>query len=237
MRVFQRVARLAAHWRNATAATARGSMSVAAAVLVIGVGDADAQAAQQLVYKVVHSVYGDIGTYANTVEKSGDTTTIKTASHFKVSVLGVTLHSEDAARVEQWRGDRLVYFAGTTDKNGQTTEVNGEARGNVFVIKTPSGIVSAPPTIHPANPWSAACLSSTTMMRVDNGKVEQVQVSNSEPSNVTIDGSPIPARKYRIDGSTKYKIWIDKNDVPIKFTVDDSSGEVTFVLEKKPIGD
>jgi hypothetical protein len=205
--------------------------AVVGAALVLG-HSAAAQPAEQLRYKVTHSLYGDIGTYTNTVEKSGDVTTIKTSVHFKVTMLGVVLHREDAERVERWQGSRLVYFDGTTEKNGTATEVKGQAQGNAFVIQTPSGIVRAPPTIHPANPWSAVSLSTNTMMRVDSGKVEQVKVSGGEETDVKIDGVTIPARKYRIDGSTNYKVWIDSHDVPVKFTVDDSSGEVTFVLEK-----
>jgi hypothetical protein len=203
---------------------------IAGACLLFGASTA-AQA-EQLRYKVNHSVYGDIGTYTNTVEKSGDTTTIRTSVHFKVSLLGVVLHREDAERVERWQGTRLVYFDGTTDKNGTATEVKGEARGNAFVIQTPSGIVTAPPTIHPANPWSGVSLSSNTMMRVDSGKVEQVKITGPEQTEVKVNDVTIPARKYRIDGATKYSVWIDQHDVPVKFTVNDNSGEVTFVLQK-----
>ena len=187
---------------------------------------------RQLNYKVTHSLYGDIGTYTNTVEKSGDTTTIKTSVHFTVKMLGVVMHREDAERIERWQGDRLVYFDGTTQKNGEATEIKGEAKGNSFVIKTPSGIVTAPPSIHPGNPWSAASLSATTMMRVDNGKIEQVKVTGGEETTVNVNGVSVPAKKYQVDGATKYKVWIDRNDVPVKFTVDDNSGEVTFTLVK-----
>jgi hypothetical protein len=215
--------------------SARALAGIALAGLM-GVGlcasNAAADAPEQLRYKVTHSLYGDIGTYTNTVEKSGTTTTIKTSVHLKVSMLGVVLHREDADRVERWQGNRLVYFDGTTDKNGNAVEVKGEAKGNAFVIQTPSGIISAPPTIHPANPWSAVSLSSNTMMRVDSGKVEQVKITGGKETTVKVNGAAIPVREYQIDGSTKYSVWIDQHDVPVKFTVDDNSGQVTFLLEK-----
>jgi len=212
-------------------------LAAAALVGVVGAGvavdkSANAQAVEQLRYKVTHSIYGDIGTYTNTVQKSGNVTTIRTSVHFKVSMLGVVMHREDAERVERWQGDRLVYFDGTTDKNGKAIEVKGEAKGNAFVIQTPSGIISAPPTIHPANPWSAASLTSNTMMRVDSGKVEQVKITPGPETTVKVGSAMIPAREYTIDGSTKYKVWIDSHDRPVKFTVADNSGEVTFTLER-----
>ena len=187
---------------------------------------------RQLVYAVKHSVFGDIGTYSNVIEKSGAVVTIKTAAHFVVKALGVGLHSEEAQRVEQWQGNRLMYFHGITVKNGDTTEVTGKADGSNFIITSPLGTITAPASIRPANPWSSVSLDSTTMMRVDSGKVEQVKVSGGGETNVTVDGTSVSAKEYEISGSTHYKIWIDKRDIPVMFVVDDDSGQVTFTLKK-----
>ena len=87
--------------------------------------------------------------------------------------------------------------------------------------------------MQPANPWSVKCLNSTTMMRVDNGKIEKVRVTGgAETDCVTIDGATIPARQYEIDGATRYKIWFDQSNIPVMFTVDDDSGKITFTLER-----
>ena len=187
---------------------------------------------EQLRYRVRHSVFGNIGTYTNIVQSVGDITTVQTSAHFLVKMLGVGLHREDAERIERWQGDRLISFVGTTQKNGDTMEVMGEAHGNEFVIKSPLGTITAPGTVQPANPWSAKCLKSTTMMRVDNGEIERVRVSGGSETTVAIDGTAVPARKYEIDGVKRYKIWIDQNDIPLMFAVDDDSGEVTFTLER-----
>jgi len=189
-------------------------------------------ATEQLRYRVRHSVFGNIGTYTNTVQSVGDITTVQTSAHFLVKMLGVGLHREDAERTERWQGDRLISFIGTTKKNDDTIEVKGEASGNNFVISSPLGTVTAPATVQPANPWSAKCLSSTTMMRVDNGKIERVRISGGSEATVAINGAAVPARQYQVDGTTRYKIWIDQNGTPLMFAVDDDSGEVTFTLER-----
>jgi hypothetical protein len=173
-----------------------------------------------------------IGTYTNTIEVSGAVITIKTAAHFLVKALGVGLHREDAERVEQWQGNRLVFFHGVTVKNGDTTEIKGQAQGNNFVITSPLGTINAPASVKPANPWSSRSLDSTMMMRVDNGKVEPVRISGGNETSVTVDGASTTAKEYKITGSTNYKIWIDSHDVPVMFVVDDDSGEVTFSLKK-----
>jgi Family of unknown function (DUF6134) len=187
---------------------------------------------QQLRYRVRHSVFGNVGTYTNIVQTVGDMTTVRTSVHLLVTMLGVGLHREDAERTERWQGDRLMSFVGTTKKNDHTTEVKGEAIGTDFVIKSPLGTFTAPATVKPANPWSAKCLNSTTMMRVDTGTIEQVRVTGGSDTTVAIDGATIPARRYQIDGATRYKIWIDQHDTPVMFAVDDDGGEVTFTLEE-----
>jgi Family of unknown function (DUF6134) len=187
---------------------------------------------EQLRYRVQHSKFGNIGTYTNVVQTAGDVTTVRTSVHLLVTVLGVGLHREDAERTERWQNGRLMSFTGTTTKNGDKVEVKGAASGNDFVITSPLGTFTAPATVQPANPWSAKCVNSTTMMRVDNGKIEQVRVSGGSETTVAINGANSPARQYQIDGATRYKIWIDQHDIPVMFVVDDDSGEVTFTLEK-----
>ena len=70
------------------------------------------------------------------------------------------------------------------------------------------------------------------MMRVDNGKLEKVRVTGGSETTVPIDGASIPARQYEIDGATRYKLWFDRQNIPVKFAVDDDSGEITFTLER-----
>jgi hypothetical protein len=208
---------------------------LAGALLAGGLGSAAqamAESPRQLVYDVKHSVFGDIGTYTNTIETSGNTITIKTAAHFLVKAMGIGLHREDAQRVEQWQGDRLVFFHGVTVKNGETTEVSGKAAGNNFVINSPAGTVNAPADVKPANPWSKRSIESSEMMRVDNGKVEKVSVSGGGQTNVNVAGASTAAKEYDITGATKYKVFIDSHDVPVMFVVDDDSGQVTFTLKK-----
>ena len=127
----------------------------------------------------------------------------------------------------------MVSFHGVTIKNGQRLEVQGEARGDGFIITSPRGTFTAPANIHPANPWSANFLGSDTMMRADTGVVEPVRVSGGNAASVTINGEALRAREYEIDGKTRYKIWLSEADqVPVMFSVDDDSGVVTFTLER-----
>jgi hypothetical protein len=189
-----------------------------------------AKAPMQLTYRVTHSTYGNIGTYINTIEPSGGGTTVETRAHFEVKVLGVKMYNEDARRTEFWQGNRLISFSGVTSKGGGSMVVQGQARGNSFVINSPHGTITAPATVHPANPWSPNFLDSNTMMRPDDGRIEPVRISAAQPSVVDLDGRSVRARKYEVDGTTRYDVWINGQGVPVMFVVNDDSGKVTFTL-------
>jgi Family of unknown function (DUF6134) len=201
-------------------------------VCLFGSGARGAETPAQFVYRVSHSTFGEIGTYANTIQPTPDGVTVQTRVNFEVSMLGVRMYRENAERTEHWQGDRLVSFRGVTDKGKGPIEVRGEARGNSFLISSAQGIVTAPASVHPANPWSANFLRSNTMMRADSGQIEQVRIGKGQETIVKIDGASIPTVKFEIDGSTRYTVWIDGRGVPVMFVADDDTGKVTFTLAK-----
>ncbi|HVH75540.1 MAG TPA: DUF6134 family protein [Stellaceae bacterium] len=221
--------RTAAAARIANAASGLAMLCAAAACLAVA-GPVSAASPVRLVYQVDHSVFGDIGTYSNTIETAGSTTTVSTTAHFRVRVLGVVMHREDATRTERWNGDRLVYFHSLTNKGGAPIEVSGQATPSGFVIRSPQGIFTAPAAVHPANPWSPNFLDAHTMMRVDSGKIERVNISGGGEEPIKVDGQTVLARDYEVAGATRYRVWIDGRGIPVKFTVDDASGKVTFTL-------
>src|SRR5215469_18963577 len=161
-----------------------------------------------------------------------DGTTVQTQAHFDVKMLGVRVFHEEANRTERWQGNRLIAYHSVTDKGDGPYEIKGEARGNAFVIASTKGTITAPWSVHPANPWSSRFVHSNTMMRPDTGRLEQVQIGAGQETKVQIDGATIPAVKYEVDGSTRYTIWLDGRGVPVKFLIDDDTGKVTFTLAK-----
>ncbi|MGH7029756.1 MAG: DUF6134 family protein [Stellaceae bacterium] len=217
--------------RRATACTLVAIFALLALVAAAGPA-AFAAAPMQLTYRVTHSVFGDIGTYINTIEPTTSGTTVLTRAHFVVKMLGVKLYSEDAERTEHWRGNRLVSFQGVTSKGNASIAVRGEAKGDSFVISSPQGTITAPATVHPANPWSPNFLDSHTMMRPDTGRIERVSISGGEETTVTINGAAVRAHKYEVDGNTRYTVWLDQQGVPVMFIVNDNSGKVTFTLAR-----
>ncbi len=195
--------------------------------------DAGTDPARELYYQAHHPIFGNIGSYTNTIMPAGDATTIRTSVHIKVTALGAVLHSEDAERTENWKGGRLVHFSGMTTTNGEVLKIKGDAQDGAFVITTPRGSATAPATIQPSNPWSASLLTSTKMMRADTGEIEDVRTSGGEVAFVEIDGANVWTRRYQIHGTIGYKVWIDRQNIPVMFSVDDEGGAVLFTLKTK----
>jgi hypothetical protein len=192
-----------------------------------------AAAPQKLVYSVHHSRYGTIGTYTNAVEKTGETTTVVTDAHIQVSILGVVLYRQDAARQERWNGGRLVSFHGVTTVNGRPFEMNGAAQGDNFVMMSPTGEIIAPASVKIANPWSPEVLRGDTLLTPDRGRMENVQVKGGEDTSIAIAGRDTRAKRYeivRLDGQKRYEVWMDARGTPVQFIMYNPNGSVTFTL-------
>lgn len=185
---------------------------------------------QSLRYGVTHSVYGSIGNYSNSIGREGEETVVETQLRLVVAFFGIVVHREEAQRSERWLDERLIAFHGVTTVNGTASTVSGEARAGGFVITSPSGVLIAPESVRPSNPWSAAFLSADTMMLSDTGQVEHVRISHAINESVIINKLSVQARAYNIAADPSYKVWLDAHDVPVMFAVFDDTGVVTFTL-------
>jgi hypothetical protein len=187
----------------------------------------------ELVYRLSHPIVGNLGSYTCTVEPlAGGGSEVRAQEHVDARMLGIPVYRMDASDTELWRGNRLVSFTSVTEKANGRVEVKGEARDNSFVITSPQGTLTTAASVHPAEPCAPDFLQSTTIMRPDTGDLEQVRVSGGAMTSVIIGGAPVAARKYILDGKTRYTVWLDSRNVPVMFVIDDSTGQATFTLAK-----
>ena len=220
-----------------TAAVFAGSLTALLVMVLLGgvasVVPAQAATPFELVYRVSHSVVGNLGSYTCTVEPLGNGgTQIEAREHIDVRMLGIPLYHLDATDTEEWLGNRLISFRAVTDKADGRVEVSGEARGDHFIVTSPQGTLATTPPVHPMEPCAADFLQTTTVLRPDTGALEGVRVSGGQPTSITIAGAPLPVRKYILDGNTRYTVWLDSRNLPVKFVVDDSTGQATFTLTR-----
>jgi hypothetical protein len=198
-------------------------------------GAGHACAAEVYSYTIEHPTYGNIGTYTDTIEKSGDTIRIDTQLRVAVKVLGIVMHREEADRTELWKSDRLVSFHSVTTTNGQPIEVRGEARDNGFVITSPTGTVVAPANIYTSSPWSTRRPNTGVMMSTKTGRVETVQTIGGEQTLVPVLGSEVPARHYQFITDKHQDVWLDGSGIPVRFRTEVAGKPIDFVLARGAI--
>jgi hypothetical protein len=104
-------------------------------------------------YRVVHPFYGTIGTFTESIARSGSITRFDSQLRVAVRILGIVVHREEGDHTEIFRGDRLVLLQSATMANGTRLDVRGEAKGDHFVVTTSAGVVEAPADVAPSDPW------------------------------------------------------------------------------------
>lgn len=190
-------------------------------------------AKQELVYQVKHSKHGNLGTYTNVIERSGQETKVSTEGKLSVSLIGVPLFRQTFSRVETWRDGRIVAFRGVTTEDGKSQELSGKAQGDSFVLTTPEGTVTAPADVRIANPWSLDSIKGTSMLTPDKGRLEKVTLAKKEPETLNIRGRATPTEQYEIkrESAKSYKVWLDEAGTVVKFAAVEPDETITFTLD------
>jgi hypothetical protein len=181
-------------------------------------------------YSVVHPLYGTIGTFTESIARSGDTTRIDSHVRVAVRILGIVVHREEGDHTEIFRGDRLVSLQSATTTNGTRIDVRGEAQGDHFVVTSPAGVVAAPADIAPSDPWVLKQIGVGTVVSVKTGRIIVTLVTGGEPAKVSLQGVTVATRHFMARGEREQEIWLNDQDVPIMFRSIESGTPIDFVL-------
>jgi hypothetical protein len=185
-------------------------------------------------YDVVHSSYGNIGTFTETIDRSGGTTRIDTHVRIAVKILGIVAHRKESERTEMFRGDRLVSLHGVTVTNGTRLDVRGEAKGDRFVVTTPAGVVEAPGDVAPSDPWVLGNRGVATVVSLETGRIVPTRITGGQPETVSLQGTAVATRHFTARGEQQpemqHEIWLNDRDVPVKFRVVDGGATIDFIL-------
>jgi hypothetical protein len=187
-----------------------------------------------LEYRIESPVYGDIGSYTNSIEKAGRSTTVHTTVHVLVKVLGIVMYRGDTARTEHWQGDRLISFRSATQKNGRTYDVTGEAQGGAFVVTGPAGTFHAPADVQPPNPWSARCLKSNAMLSSLSGRIFPAHIRDRGQDVLSVAGQKYRAHEYQITTDRPHLVWFDDLGVPLQIEATEEGQPVRLTLSRYP---
>jgi hypothetical protein len=182
-------------------------------------------------YRIKHPIFGDVGSYINTVRRNGLHTDVETKIQVTVTILGNVMYRQEAERHERWTDGRLAAFRGVTETNGTRVEISGHTQGNRFIITAPGGTVTAPADVYPTNPWSPRILKATTMMAPATGRLMPGRVVGvTEEDVVRRDGTPARLRRYEIETDKRQVVWFDDQGIARAFRIEESGAMIDFVL-------
>ncbi len=181
-------------------------------------------------YNVVHPFYGIVGTFTERIARNDGITQIDSQLHIAVKILGIVVHREEGNHTEIFQGDRLVSLLSTTITNGARLDVRGEAQGDLFVVKSPTGVVEAPADVAPSDPWVLKGLGVGTTVSIKTGRIIRTRVTGGEPAMVSLQGVMVATRHFVARGERQQETWLNDHDVPIMFSSVEDGTLINFVL-------
>ncbi|HTZ80833.1 MAG TPA: DUF6134 family protein [Stellaceae bacterium] len=208
---------------------------------VIGLGTSvlctPASASQQVyTYSVIHPVYGEIGTFTDTIDCTADLTRIDTHLRVAVRVLGIVAYREESDSTEVLQGNRLVTLLSSTNKDGTHLEVRGQAEGEHFLVNASYGNFAAPADVAPSDPWLLKHTGIGIVVSTATGKLVNIRVSGGEEALINVHGVDVETRHFLIAGDKRQEVWLDSHDIPVMFRTMEHGTPIDFVL-KTPISD
>jgi hypothetical protein len=195
-------------------------------------GTAPALAGQQVyTYTVVHPIYGEIGTFTDTIDRNAQATRIESRLRVAVKLLGVVAYREESDATEIMHGDRLVSLQSVTNKDGRHLAVHGEAQGDQFMVNCTLGTFAGPGTISPSDPWVLKRTGDEVVVSTSTGKIVRVQISGGDYDKVEVNGTEVSVRHFVVSGDKRQEVWLDSREVPIKFRTIEDGTPIDFVLQ------
>jgi hypothetical protein len=190
---------------------------------------ADASAEEVYVYDVRHPVYGQIGTYTDTVARTEAGFRLETRLEVAVRLLGIVFHRETAHYNAVWDQGRLTSFRGVTTTNGATVELRGDAVGNVFVLTAPAGTREIPGDVVPSSPWFAK-VGPGTLMSTKTGRIYRAHCTDLGDEVITLHGVALTVRHFDLVTDNRQEAWLGKAGVPMRFRSWESGTPIDFEL-------
>jgi hypothetical protein len=114
--------------------------------------------------------------------------------------------------------------------------VNGKAETKNFVIdSSANGTLTAPPQVHPSNPWAPFVLQTDTMMSTKTGKLTPVTIKDTGEVTANFDGRPMRVHQWFVDDDKHQVVWIDERGVVVAFQTEEEGKAIKFVLKNETV--
>ncbi len=150
-----------------------------------------------------------IGREIVTIEKNGDTTTVKLKTQISVVVMFIEAYHFAHVAVETWTAGKFVSYKAVTDDNGKHYKVVAVAKDDQVLLNVNGTESKLPGNLVFASLWSRDFVDQTTLLHPDSGVELSVKVKDLGDEQIDFHGQTIKAHHYQISGDLDRDVWFD----------------------------
>ena len=154
-----------------------------------------------------------IGYHQFTLDEQGARRQLRSESRFEVKVLLFTAYRYEHEATELWRGDCLESLTARTNDNGRRPSVDAVSDGERLAVATGKGSESIGGCVMSFAYWNPQILRQTRLLNAQTGEYEAIKVTTLGVENITVHGTPVEAKRFRLTGSgNPIDLWYSLGD-------------------------
>lgn len=142
----------------------------------------------------------EIGVHSFELEGRGTERRIEIAADFEYKLLFLTLFEYSHRNTEVWSGDCLQAIDATTVSNGESLEFTAKRASNDFRPIAADTDAQLPACVMSFAYWNPSFLDQDRLLDPQTGQLLDVAVSEPQPDQLLVNGAPVNARHYRLEG-------------------------------------
>lgn len=154
-----------------------------------------------------------IGDHQFTVTHTDLERTVVSSASFDVKVLFLNLYRYRHSNTERWQDDCLRSIETTTDANGKSFAVSGEALESEFIITTLEQRNSLNGCVMTFAYWDRDFLEQPILLNAQTGEYESVNVREPQEDTVRFNNVELPAYRVQLETNNgALSLWYGADD-------------------------
>ena len=149
-----------------------------------------------------------IGQQSFRLTEEGDRQRLVIDASFDVKILFFTVYAYRHHNEERWQNGCLARIRSTTDDNGESFRVEGEAHGAKFLVTTNAGRAELGACVRSFAYWNPKLLESTKLLNSQTGEHEPATLTLVGEETLIEDGKRVAATRYSLQGEKfRLELW------------------------------
>ena len=159
--------------------------------------------------------------------------TLRNRTRIAIKSLLFSYHYASSAH-ETWSGDRLISAEADTVENGVASHVVVRREADHMIVITNKGERRLTGNVATASFWNLPRLPDATsvFLDVETGADFQMQARFVKETEITISGSAVPCRLWRLSGDAKTQLWFDRDDVLVRVEYQEQGQRFVHILNR-----